>query len=160
MRLIYGLAERNARAAERLYHERFSNRDSLDHRILATLHYTPENFSRGLIEETRIDPSERFKEYGSLRNNSHSEGGPRCPPYFVPCMEQNMLDTVWRNPSTMLRVRVTHGLPLLSLLSRNDVYSYRLGCKLEYIQCPGASPCGYLSRYNLSAARAFPSANS
>ncbi|GFS64684.1 hypothetical protein TNCV_4684811 [Trichonephila clavipes] len=52
MRLIYGLAEENVRAAERLYCERYSER------------------------ETHCG-SHNLCEHGSLRGNRHSEGGTR-----------------------------------------------------------------------------------
>ncbi|GFV81524.1 hypothetical protein TNCV_52481 [Trichonephila clavipes] len=60
MHLIYGLAEWNVRAAERLYRERDSHRNAPDCRMFANLH-------------------QNLCEYGSLRGNRNSEDGPRIP---------------------------------------------------------------------------------
>ncbi|GFW16092.1 isatin hydrolase [Trichonephila clavipes] len=54
MHLIYGLAEGNARTAERLYRKRYPQRDVPDHRMFANLHH-------------------KLCTYGSLRGNRHNE---------------------------------------------------------------------------------------
>ncbi|GFX51800.1 hypothetical protein TNCV_5015021 [Trichonephila clavipes] len=85
MHLIYGLAGENPRAAERLYHPQ---RGAPDHLIFA-------NLPLSLCEyqyEVKVD-------------------GPRYRTHFASCIEQNVLDTVRRNPSTMLGARVIRGPP-------------------------------------------------
>lgn len=86
MHLMYGLAEGNARAAARLYRERYPQRDAPDRRMFSNLHHN-------------------LCEYGSLRGNRHSEGRPRVT--RTPRMEQNVLDTVRRNPSASVRAVAT-----------------------------------------------------
>ncbi|GFW65862.1 hypothetical protein TNCV_586881 [Trichonephila clavipes] len=56
--LICGLAEGKAREAERLYREKYPQRDALDQRVFTNLRHN-------------------LYEYGSLRSNRHSAGGPR-----------------------------------------------------------------------------------
>ena len=73
MYLMYVLAEGNARAAARLYREKYPQRDVPDHRMFSNLHHN-------------------LSEYGSLRSNRQSEGRPRVT--RTPNMEQNALDTV------------------------------------------------------------------
>ncbi|GFW72541.1 DUF4817 domain-containing protein [Trichonephila clavipes] len=73
MHLIHGLSEGNARAAERLYRERYPQRDVPDRRMFTNLH-------------------PYFCEKESLRDNRHTEGGPRVT--RSASMEQNELDTV------------------------------------------------------------------
>lgn len=82
MHFIYGLAEGNARAAQRLYCERFPQRVAPDRRIFANLHYNLSN-------------------YGSLRGDRSNVGRPRLS--RTPSMEQNVLDIVGSNPSTSVR---------------------------------------------------------
>ncbi|GFX66770.1 DUF4817 domain-containing protein [Trichonephila clavipes] len=58
MHLIYGLAEGNARAAERLFREWYLQKDASDLRMFGNSH-------------------PNLCEYGSLRGNRHSEDGSR-----------------------------------------------------------------------------------
>ncbi|GFV38729.1 hypothetical protein TNCV_4420971 [Trichonephila clavipes] len=103
MCLIYGLAERNARAAERLYFKRYP-----DCWMFSNLRYN-------------------LCEYRSLRGNRSSEGKPRYPTHFAPCIEQNVSDsTVLRNSSTMLGYQITRGQQSLCLLPRNNPYPHKL----------------------------------
>ncbi|GFV13013.1 hypothetical protein TNCV_3175481 [Trichonephila clavipes] len=57
-------------------------------------------------------------KYGSLRGIRYSEDGPHVT--RTPNVEQNMLDTVQRNPSIMLKLRVARGPSSLYLVPRND----------------------------------------
>ena len=86
MHLIYGLAEENAQVAKRLYRERYPQRNALDHWMFSNLHHN-------------------LCEYGSLRGNKYSEGGPRVN--LTPRMEENVLDTIRRNPSASVRAVAT-----------------------------------------------------
>ncbi|GFV65363.1 hypothetical protein TNCV_2072761 [Trichonephila clavipes] len=47
----------------------------------------------------------------------------RYPTHFAPCKEQNVLDLLRRNPSTMFGIRVTRAPPSMCLELRNDPYS-------------------------------------
>ncbi|GFY11781.1 hypothetical protein TNCV_1529731 [Trichonephila clavipes] len=113
MPLIYELAERNAQAAERLYRERYLQKDVPDLRMFANLHH---NLCVAVDHQV---------ETGIVRDATHSNG-PRYPTHLVPYMEQNALDTVRRNPSTMLGVGITRGPPLLYLLPHDDPYPHKL----------------------------------
>ncbi|GFV55418.1 hypothetical protein TNCV_2463081 [Trichonephila clavipes] len=60
-----------------------------------------------------------------ITSNGHCEGWLQYPIHFVKCMEQNAFDTVRRNPSIILGVRVTCSRPSLCLLPRNDSYLFK-----------------------------------
>ncbi|GFU59413.1 hypothetical protein TNCV_2299661 [Trichonephila clavipes] len=75
--LIFGLADENAQAAERLYRERYPQRDGCQ--MFINLHHN-------------------LREYGSLRGDRHSESESRV--LRTSSMEQNVLHAVRRNPST------------------------------------------------------------
>ncbi|GFW93424.1 hypothetical protein TNCV_46271 [Trichonephila clavipes] len=85
MHLIYGLAEENARAAGRLYRERYHHRDAPERRVFTNLHHN-------------------LCQYESLRNNEHSEGWLRETRNLQ--LGTNLLDIVRRNTSTNARAVV------------------------------------------------------
>ncbi|GFY33297.1 hypothetical protein TNCV_1241471 [Trichonephila clavipes] len=78
MLLIHGLAKGNARGAERLYCEKYPQRDELISRMFFNLHHN-------------------LGEYGSLRGNRHNKGVSRVN--RTPSMEQNLLDAVQNRTS-------------------------------------------------------------
>lgn len=82
MHFVYGIAEGNGRAAERIYRERFPDRHQPHHSLFARVH-------RNLCN------------YGSLRSSRTSEGRPRSTCSVV--MEESVLDAVETNPSTSIR---------------------------------------------------------
>lgn len=96
MHLVYGQADCNARAAQRLYRERYPQRDVPDRRVFSNVHHN-------LCED------------GSLRGSRRSAGRPRVA--RTPAMEENVLDVVERNPRSSIR-----GVAAAVRRSRNTVH--------------------------------------